>query len=141
MRKHVLARRMPFIMALLSLLCSPFSEIEPWAQVPSGRAAFGLEGTVDASIKPGNDFFAYANGAWLKAAVIPAGRDRWAVRDEINERTRQQIEALLDDARTSSPRIPRSHGRRFSRRVPRTNPPLICGRSRRSPQRSHVSIV
>ena len=55
------------------------------------------------SITPGDDFFAYANGAWLKAAVIPAGKDRWSVRDDINEVTRRQIAAILDDARAATP--------------------------------------
>jgi predicted metalloendopeptidase len=86
---------------VLTLSVSPFSDTEGRAQAPQGRASSSLERTVDASIRPGDDFFAYANGAWLKAAVIPAGRDHWAVRDEINERTRRQVELLLDEARTA----------------------------------------
>ena len=57
-----------------------------------------LERTVDASITPGDDFFAYANGAWLKATTIPPGKDRWGARDEINELTRTRLASLLDDA-------------------------------------------
>ena len=53
---------------------------------------------MDPSIQPGDDFFAYANGAWLKATEIPAGKERWNARDEIDELTRQQIAKLLDDA-------------------------------------------
>ena len=60
-----------------------------------------LERSVDTTIKPGDDFFAYANGAWLRAAVIPAGKERWAVRDDVYEKTRREIAALLDEARTS----------------------------------------
>ena len=58
---------------------------------------------VDATIKPGDDFFAYANGDWLKATTIPAGKERWGARDEINERTRQRIATLLDDAHAAAP--------------------------------------
>jgi putative endopeptidase len=57
-----------------------------------------LEPGVDPSIKPGDDFFAYANGSWLKATEIPAGKDRWSARNEISELTRQQVAKLLDDA-------------------------------------------
>ena len=108
MRTHAFPRRVSLNMLLLSLSYWPFSAIELWAQTPQAQAPRDrpparLESTVDASIKPGDDFFAYANGAWLKAAVIPAGRDRWAVRDDINERTRRQVAAILDDARTSRP--------------------------------------
>ena len=57
-----------------------------------------LESGVDPSIKPGDDFFAFANGSWLKANQIPAGMERWSARAEIGELTRQQILKLLDDA-------------------------------------------
>ena len=84
----VFPRRVPLTIALLVLGLGPISK---------------LESTVDTSIAPGNDFFAYANGAWLKAAVIPPGRDRWTVRDEINERTRAQVAAILDEAPSARP--------------------------------------
>ena len=90
-------RRVPLVMALLSL------SFWPAAPATRDRSSSKLEGTVDARIPPGDDFFGYANGAWLKAAVIPAGKDRWTVRDEINEVTRQQVAAILDDASTSPP--------------------------------------
>ena len=38
---------------------------------------------MDPSIRPGDDFFAYANGGWLQATAIPAGKDRWSARNEI----------------------------------------------------------
>ena len=41
------------------------------AQAADGRKPPRLESTVDASITPGDDFFAYANGAWLKATALP----------------------------------------------------------------------
>jgi putative endopeptidase len=57
-----------------------------------------LEPGVDPSIQPGDDFFAYANGSWLQATEIPAGKDRWNARNEISDLTRQQVAKLLDDA-------------------------------------------
>ena len=44
------------------------------AQGADEPKAWNIESGVDASIKPGDDFFAYANGAWLKATEIPAGQ-------------------------------------------------------------------
>ena len=32
---------------------------------------------------PGDDFFAYANRAWLDATTLPAGSPRWGARDEL----------------------------------------------------------
>jgi putative endopeptidase len=60
------------------------------------------EDGVDAQARPGDDFFSYANGAWLKATVIPAGKGRWGARDEIAERTRQQVLDLLDHAKIAA---------------------------------------
>jgi len=31
---------------------------------------------MDTSLKPGEDFYRYANGGWLKTAAIPAGQSR-----------------------------------------------------------------
>mgnify|MGYP003694091235 CR=1 FL=1 len=90
-------------MALLALSCSPFSAMELWAQAPRDHVVSRLESTVDTGIKPGMTLFGYANGAWLKATVLPPGKNRWAVRDDINERTRRQVEAILDEARTAPP--------------------------------------
>jgi predicted metalloendopeptidase len=63
-----------------------------WASVACAQT------DVDAGIQPGDDFFAYANGGWLHSTDIPAGKERWGARDEIAERTRQQVAALVDDA-------------------------------------------
>ena len=70
------------------------------AQAADGLQPTSLESTVDPGIRPGDDFFAYANGVWLKSTAIPDGKQRWGARDEINELTRQHIAKLLDDAST-----------------------------------------
>jgi putative endopeptidase len=67
-----------------------------------GAQAQGEHG-VDTSVSPGDDFFSYANGAWLKATEIPAGKASWGARTEIAEVTRQQLTSLLLDARASPP--------------------------------------
>jgi putative endopeptidase len=98
MRTRPFARRRPRGLALLSLSFLPLSAAHVRAQALPDRAPSVLERTVDGNIKPGDDFFAYANGAWLTSTVIPAGRDRWSVRDDINEVTRRQLAAIVDDA-------------------------------------------
>jgi putative endopeptidase len=65
---------------------------------------------VDATVRPGDDFFAYANGGWLKSTAMPVGKERWGARDEINGITRQRVAKLLDDARTAK-------GGSFARKV------------------------
>jgi predicted metalloendopeptidase len=57
-----------------------------------------IEVGVDTGIRPGDDFFAYANGGWLETTQIPEGSPDWNARNEINDRTRRQLEGLIDDA-------------------------------------------
>lgn len=64
----------------------------------SSRAPTRLESAVDASVAPGDNFFGYANGAWLKETVIPAGRERWGAREELQDQARRRIEALIEEA-------------------------------------------
>ncbi len=68
------------------------------AQTASEPATAARISGVDASIRPGDDFFAYANGDWLKATDIPAGKQRWDARTQIAELTRQRVARLLADA-------------------------------------------
>ena len=67
------------------------------AATPAGPAETGL----DLAIKPGDDFFAYANGEWLKATAIPAGKLRWGARDEISAKAKQQVAAVITSAGAS----------------------------------------
>lgn len=95
MKRNRLPRVAPtLLIAALSLLPT----VAARAQAADDRTLSPLERTVDASIKPGDDFFAYANGRWLAATAIPAGKERWGARDEISERTRGRVAKLLDDA-------------------------------------------
>jgi putative endopeptidase len=70
----------------------------PSAAQEAGRRPPELQNTVNASVTPGDDFFAFANGAWLEATTIPAGREQWGARDELKEQARLRIAALLDGA-------------------------------------------
>ena len=92
--------RIDRVAALLSLLAAALSWPMPpsGAQAPHGGRPAGLEATVDARIPPGDDFFAYANGAWLASAEIPAGANRWRARDELDDIARRRIVALINSA-------------------------------------------
>ena len=75
------------------------------APAPSLAAATisANESDVDAGIAPGEDFFAYANGGWLTLTQIPAGKNRWSGRNEIEEKTKHQLASLIDEAAMRPP--------------------------------------
>ena len=57
----------------------------------------------DLSVKPGDDFFHYANGAWLKRIEIPADRSNWGMHAALAERTLVQLRAIMEDAAKADP--------------------------------------
>ena len=58
---------------------------------------------MDSSIKPGEDFYRYANGGWLKTVAIPAGQSRYDDRAMLTEKTSQRVRDLIQDAAASHP--------------------------------------
>jgi predicted metalloendopeptidase len=57
---------------------------------------------MDRSVVPGDDFFAYANGGWVKATPIPADKSNygiWAVR---NDEARNELLKLIQDSSSNS---------------------------------------
>ena len=53
---------------------------------------------MDKSVTPGDDFFAYANGAWEKATAIPADRASWGTGGELAELTDKRVSDLIQTA-------------------------------------------
>lgn len=49
-------------------------------------------------LRPGQDFYAYANAAWLRTTSIPDGRDSIDTSEELRQRARARIAALVDGA-------------------------------------------
>ena len=60
-------------------------------------AGIDLSG-IDRSVAPGDDFFAYANGAWLKATEIPPDRSSTGVSDMLTELTARRTADLIAEA-------------------------------------------
>ncbi|PYX33731.1 MAG: peptidase M13 [Acidobacteria bacterium] len=53
---------------------------------------------IDHSIKPGDDFYHYANGGWLKTVAIPAGQSSYDTRAILTKRTSERVRSLIQDA-------------------------------------------
>jgi len=61
-----------------------------------GVGASGLDFTgIDRTVLPGDDFFAYANGAWDKATAIPEDRSVYGVQAIVQDLTRDRIIELI----------------------------------------------
>ncbi|MFC4816473.1 M13 family metallopeptidase [Flavobacterium sp. GCM10023249] len=53
---------------------------------------------MDRSVKPGDDFFRFVNGAWYEKTEIPADKTRWGSFDELRQNTDNDVLAILKEA-------------------------------------------
>jgi putative endopeptidase len=91
--------------AALLAACSPSKPEAPAVEAP--RAALGAFGVdtaqMDAAVKPGDDFFEYVNGAWLKTFQMPADKARFGAFDQLAEKSETDIKAIVEELKGSSP--------------------------------------
>ncbi len=53
---------------------------------------------LDTTIQPADDFFLFANGAWIAKTEIPASESRWGSFNELEQTNNQKLITLLKDA-------------------------------------------
>jgi endothelin-converting enzyme/putative endopeptidase len=90
MQVHTPFRRQVMQAAIALALCG--------APLLYATAAEPSAATAPSAVQPGDDFFGYVNGDWLKTVQIPADRSRWGVAAEMTELTNQRILKLIEDA-------------------------------------------
>lgn len=76
-----------------------------WAATPAATGSqIGIDlAGIDHAVKPGDNFFDYANGNWLKTAQIPADRSSTGTFLKIFELTEQHTADLIRNAGASHP--------------------------------------
>lgn len=56
---------------------------------------------MDRSIRPGDDFYRYANGGWLRTVALPAGHSSYDTRAMLMEKTSRRVQDLIQQAAAS----------------------------------------
>jgi putative endopeptidase len=76
------------------------------AEVKAAKPELGTWGfdttALDPSIKPGDDFFLYANGSWVKRTEIPATASRIGNFSILNDKVDANVRSILEEAATNS---------------------------------------
>ena len=57
---------------------------------------------MDLSVKPGDNFYLYANGNWIKNTPVPGSKTRWGSFDMLAEESSLALKGLLEDAAKNS---------------------------------------
>ena len=57
---------------------------------------------VDTAVRPGDDFYRYANGAWLSSTPLPQGRSRYDAGAMLRDRATRRVRNLLEEAATAA---------------------------------------
>jgi putative endopeptidase len=87
--------------AVLLAACSS----EPAApKVKPVLGEFGIDLTsADPAVKAGDDFFRYANGAWLSTFKIPEDKARYGSFDELREKSENDVKSIIDGFAANPP--------------------------------------
>ena len=82
-----------FAAASLVVSCSPTEE-----KLMEKSKASGIEiSNMNTEVKPGNDFFEYANGGWLKANPMPEEYSRYGAFEILAKKNQAQIKGMVEE--------------------------------------------
>ncbi len=92
----------------IALLQGCNSNVKKTTETIKKYPAFDVQ-NMDTTIKPGDDFFDYADGKWIKNNPIPADKNSKDAFDELFERNRENIKEIIIDAAASGDSVPGSN--------------------------------
>src|SRR5262249_30515534 len=86
-----------FITIITSVLCSLAAVAAPHGQTEKNLPPLDANNR-DSSVKPGDDFFLFANGNWIKKTEIPPEYSRWGAFNELIERNNDALHIIAEKA-------------------------------------------
>jgi putative endopeptidase len=84
----------PFVI-LPTVLAAPQAASPPTQTRQQAKAHGTAVANMDGSVKPGDDFYGYANGHWIERTVIPSDRASVSVFSMLEDRTNQRTADLI----------------------------------------------
>ncbi len=62
---------------------------------------------MDQSVKPGDNFYLYANGTWIKNNPVPSSQTRWGSFNQLALESAKRMQTLLQDAASTAAKNPK----------------------------------
>lgn len=75
-----------------------FSSCRNGTENASAKLVDPLASHIDSTVSPGNDFFNYCNGGWLKKNPIPASESGWGIFGLVHEENLMRIRKISEEA-------------------------------------------
>jgi len=69
---------------------------------------------IDKSVDPRDDFYQFANGAWLKTAKIPGNESAWGSFNEIIDRNNDNLKKILEECAADKTAKPGSNRQKIA---------------------------
>src|ERR1700723_119524 len=84
------------VVLLAALLAAPLAADAQSTPAPETHGI--VVANMDRSVKPGDDFYRYANGEWIKRTEIPPDRSDMGVFDSLIDLSQKRIAGLIEEA-------------------------------------------
>jgi len=97
-RKNPVARAIICVLLSIAAPAAQYAAIDAPKHDTHGIAVANM----DPSVKPGDDFYEYANGAWIKRTEIPPDRGRIGVFSILDDLSNKRTVGLIEEAAKSS---------------------------------------
>ena len=90
-------KKLVFGILVLALVYGCTNTVKKSSEEPKKYPPFDVK-NMDTSVKPGDDFYTYAIGTWLKNNPIPADKNLRSSFDELIEKNRHDIRTIIEEA-------------------------------------------
>ena len=94
-------------LAVTLTACGGASSAEPPKERAPARpqvGSFGVDLTArNTAVKPGDDFFAYANGTWFDKFQIPADKSSYGAFNKLDDEARANVRKIIEEASAGQP--------------------------------------
>ena len=104
MKKQLYAFKTTLVGSLLCLLLLSACDSKT-PEKESKRSGLERQG-MDVNVRPQDDFFAYANGRWMRETEIPADKSSWGSFNILHEKSLDQLQVIIQEAANSDAEDP-----------------------------------
>jgi putative endopeptidase len=103
--RSTVALRASLALTASLLLTAPLAPAQDTAAATNSPATHGIRvDNLDRSVKPGDDFYHYANGSWITRTEIPADRAGMGVFSTLADQSSKNVAAIIEEeAKSSAP--------------------------------------